>query len=87
MDDIEFSEDYMNYTLKLRKIHENGINSEKDGKNDKINFSNSDLVIKYGDFYFNFHNDESTQKYEDDFIKYLVHVILSPPSFRHHANS
>ncbi|MHA1720696.1 MAG: M48 family metalloprotease [Promethearchaeota archaeon] len=72
LDDIEFSEDYMNYNLKLRKIHENGINSEKDGKNDKINFSNSDLVIKYGDFYFNFHNDESTQKYEDDFIKYYT---------------
>ncbi|MHA1510753.1 MAG: M48 family metalloprotease [Promethearchaeota archaeon] len=72
LDDVKFDDNYMNYTLKLVLIDENETEKVNEVENIESEFSRDDLVIKHGDFYFNFHNDDATQKFEDDFIKYYT---------------
>ena len=72
LDDVIINENYMNYILKLEPIDENGTEEVNEVENNEILFSKDDLVLKHGDFYFNFHNDDATQKFEDDFLKYYA---------------
>ena len=72
LDDVKFNENYKNYVLTLAMIEEHKIEEVKGVENAPLEFSNDELVIKHGDFYFDFHNDESTQKCEDEFIKYYA---------------
>lgn len=72
LDDVKFSENYMNYVLKTAMINDHRIEEIKGDENIDLELSNDDLVIRYKDFYFDFHNDDSTQKLEDDFIKYYT---------------
>ncbi len=72
LDDIKFNDNYMNYTCKFVMIDENITEEIKEVENTELEFSKDELVIKYKDFYFDFHNDDSTKKFEDDFIKYYT---------------
>ncbi len=72
LDEANFKENYMNYDLKLVLSDELRIEEGEDVENIDLEFSKDEVVIKYGDFYFNFHNDDSTYKFEDDFIKYYT---------------
>ncbi len=72
LDDVKFDENYMNYDVKIAMIDGHRIEEVKDVENTELEFSKDELVIKHGDFYFNFHNDDPTQKFEDIFIKYYA---------------
>ncbi len=72
LDDVIFNENYRNYVLTLATIEEHKIEEVKDVEIAPLEFSNDELVIKHGDFYFNFHNDDSTLKFEDEFMKYYA---------------
>ena len=72
LNEVNFKENYMNYKLKLVMSDEFRIEEDKDIENIDLEFSKDEVVIKYGDFYFNFHNDDFTHRFEDNFIKYYA---------------
>jgi Zn-dependent protease with chaperone function len=72
LDDVKFNENYTNFVSKFVIIDENGTEKVNEVENIELEFSKEDIVIKHGTFYFDFHNDGSTQKFEDDFIKYYT---------------
>ncbi|QEE15380.1 M48 family metalloprotease [Promethearchaeum syntrophicum] len=72
LDEVIFKENYLDYTLKLVPTEKNETEKVNEVETNEFEFSKDNLVIKHGDFYFNFHNDEATQKFEDDFLKYYA---------------